>query len=205
MNDAVYWKAKPHRADYDEVRDGILEAAWEEASAEGVERLTLASVARRAGCARSSIYRYFDSKEELLGSALSHRIVRFGQEMQAYIADFRDPADKLVEGIYEAVAAVRSSPALQLFRFLEGDDGLQRAGLTLGHVPAVAREVLYIDPIFTEGRAAGRVRPELSDDEILQWLVMIALSLSLCADFGSDPVREKAYLRKMLTPSIFLD
>ena len=44
---------------------------------------------------------------------------------------------------------------------------------------------------------------ELSDEEIMRWLVLVGSALLQQSGFGSQPRREKAFLRKMLVPSIF--
>ena len=48
----------------------LIDAAYEIAAEEGAEAVTLASVATRAGLARSSLYGYFGSRDELIGRSL---------------------------------------------------------------------------------------------------------------------------------------
>ena len=59
--------------------------------------------------------------------------------------------------------------------------------------------------LFQRARAQGLVRPEVSDEDILRWLVTIALSMFQQGSIEKSPEKELAYLRKVLLPSIFLD
>ncbi len=49
------WKARPERAAYDEMRARLVSAAAVLLTETGLGRLRLDGVARRAGCARSSV------------------------------------------------------------------------------------------------------------------------------------------------------
>jgi len=46
---------------------------------------------------------------------------------------------------------------------------------------------------------------EVSDADILRWIVMIALAMFQQSGMEKNPEKELAYLRKMLSPSIFVD
>ena len=205
MTEAAYWKAKPDRADYDEMRLRLLEAAWQEASEHGYARLTLNSVAARANCSRSSVYRYFDSKEALLRAALHERLISFGGSLHNEIEALSDPADQLVRGVYRAAVAVKSSPAMELFRFISQDEGQSLAELTMDNLPALTEGLLSLDPFFENARQVGRVRPEVSDQDVMRWLAMQVLALSMMPDTGRDQKAEEAYIRKMLIPAVLTD
>lgn len=69
-------------------------------------------IARAAGCSRATLYRYFENREALhtayvhrWANALFHVLTR-------RLAGIDDPAEKLAIGIAEALALVRSNPAL---------------------------------------------------------------------------------------------
>ncbi len=205
MNQPAHWKAKPDHADYDEMRSRLIAAAWDMACEQGVTKLTLNGVAKRADCARSSVYRYFDSKEQLLGAVVSDRILFLGKELESSLKRFRNPREQIVQGVYQAVEVVKHGPSLELFKTFAAEEGQEVSDLLIGQVPELAERLLRIDPVFRRARDTGQIRDGLSDEEILRWLLTIAFALIQQASFGQNRQRDLAYLRKMLIPSIFKD
>lgn len=60
----------------DSVEDRILDAAAECVLAYGVDRVTLAEIARRAGISRPTVYRRFPDTQSILAALLTARVVR---------------------------------------------------------------------------------------------------------------------------------
>lgn len=205
MSNAAHWKAKADSAEYDEMYQRLTEAAWELARFKGLARLTLNGVAQQAGCARSSVYRYFDNKDQLLGAVLQQRVLILGAEMKEALAAYEDPKEQIVRGLYLAVKEVRNGPSLELLATLLLEDGQAVADILLDYVSEIATDVLSIDPLFQRAREQGLVRPDISDEDILRWLVTIALSMFQQSNIEKSPEKELAYLRRMLLPSIFVD
>lgn len=205
MTTPAPWKAKSHRAEYDEMYQRLTDAAWELARFKGLARLTLNGVAQQAGCARSSVYRYFDNKEQLLGAVLQQRVLLLGRELVTRLAAFDDPREQIVQGLYLAVVELRNGPSLELLSTLLQEEGRQMADTLLDYVSEIASDLLSIGPLFQDARERGLVRPGVSDADIMRWLVMIGLSLFQQGNLEQDPESERAYLRRMLLPSIFVD
>jgi len=148
--------------DRDEVRRRVL-VAWEEAvTADGYGQVTLAAVAKRAGLARSSLYRYFPSKEAL------------------YLAHLEDRVAGVVAAVRDDVLAQRGAPA-RLRRLLVGEmrQFTQSPELALSDVPdLVSREGRQrlmqcfaplrhlVREILEQGRADGSL-PALDIDKAL--------------------------------------
>ena len=81
--------------------------------------LTLAAVAARAGLARSSVYQYFRSREELLDAVVADVVPRWSARITAAVATAASPEDAIVayarenlllvaEGEHAVVAALRA-------------------------------------------------------------------------------------------------
>ena len=203
MEKDAAWKAKPHRPEYDQMRERLVAAGWSLASREGVSGLTLNAVAREAECARSSVYRYFDSKEELLNAVLQDRVYSFGVELDKELRKIPDPVEMLVVGMYLAVCAIKEGPSLQLFRQLNAEEGRDLADILQSAITGIASDILQIDPLFYRARREGLVRDDLSDEDIMRWLGIVCASLIQLDDFGRNKARDLAFLRKMLVPSIY--
>lgn len=81
------------------VREGrrkqILRAAQAEFAVKGFYRTEVASIARRAGVSKGTIYNYFDDKESLLMSVICAGFDRLGESMRAISEKISDPVDKI--------------------------------------------------------------------------------------------------------------
>ncbi|MFF4321416.1 TetR/AcrR family transcriptional regulator [Streptomyces sp. NPDC001568] len=78
----------------------VLHAAEEIASASGLEEMTIAGVAERAGVSVGTIYRRFEDKEQLI-SALSERMLERREE---YVAEQLRTAEPSLAGVMDAYA-----------------------------------------------------------------------------------------------------
>lgn len=96
----------------------LLDAARELIGAEG-GTFTLAAVAARAGLARSSVYQYFRSREELVDAVVADVVPRWSARITAAVAGATSPSDAVVayarenlllveEGEHAVVAALRT-------------------------------------------------------------------------------------------------
>ncbi|WP_424217309.1 TetR/AcrR family transcriptional regulator (plasmid) [Streptomyces sp. BI20] len=78
----------------------VLRAAEEIASTTGLEEMTIAGVAKRAGVAVGTIYRRFEDKEQLIG-ALTERMLERREE---YVAERLRAAEPSLAGVMDAYA-----------------------------------------------------------------------------------------------------
>src|SRR4249920_3910937 len=73
-------------------RDRIIAATLVSLARYGVAKTTLEDVAKEAGCARATVYRYFGGKQELLGAAVAHESARILGAIDA-AAEHQDTAE----------------------------------------------------------------------------------------------------------------
>ncbi|MGW1775563.1 TetR/AcrR family transcriptional regulator [Streptomyces sp. NPDC002104] len=78
----------------------VLRAAEEIASTDGLEEMTIAGVAERAGVSVGTIYRRFEDKEQLI-TALSERMLERREE---YVAERLRTAEPSLAGVMDAYA-----------------------------------------------------------------------------------------------------
>lgn len=182
----------------------ILEAAWDLASDKGLKAITFNKVAVLAGCVRSTVYRYFDSKEELVGAMIQEGIYALGQDIAGQVAQIPDPRDQLVRGLYLAIIAVKTNPALRLFLFSEQTEGLELAKISMTSLPDSMPFLLSMDPLFDRAATAKLLRDDIDMEDIGKWLLAVGTSLAISPGFGQDEAGDTAFLKRMLLPSIFL-
>ncbi len=98
-------------------RDALLDAATKSFVAHGFAGSSLSSIADLAGIARTTLYDYFESKDELLVAIVEERVPRRLQELVDGIAE-RDPVARL-EAIFHrsyALAVEHLNITLVFFR-----------------------------------------------------------------------------------------
>lgn len=124
-----------HNTEVDPTDAAILAATIRCLSLHGLTRTTMADVASEAGVGRATVFRHFDTKEELLTRAFTWELDRLVTRFHAAIDSFEDPLERSIEWIVEAVRTVRNHPVAR--RFV--DDG---TALPLMHDPQIITMLL---------------------------------------------------------------
>jgi len=78
-----------------ELREQILEVAGEVFLERGYEHFSMRQVAERIGYSATTIYNYFENKDDLLFAVVDLGFERFSAELQAAADSGADPRDKL--------------------------------------------------------------------------------------------------------------
>lgn len=94
-------------------RDALLDETLELFLADGFRHLTLAELAARLRCSKSTLYRLGTSKDELIANVLKHFFREATDAVEARVAATADPADRLAE--YLRAVADRLRPASAAF------------------------------------------------------------------------------------------
>ena len=86
-----------HRSDEDKakVRKAMLEAAGELLVEKGYDGLTLAKVGKKVGFTTTNVYRYFDSKNDLIYAAIEDAFVEFGERLEEAKGSTDDPLERI--------------------------------------------------------------------------------------------------------------
>jgi AcrR family transcriptional regulator len=101
-------------ADVDRVRRKVLDA-WDELVAEhGYSAVSVGDVAKRAELARSSLYRYFPTKESLYLANLEERIALLVAAMRAEVAELADAPTRLRRLMVTEMRELARSPKIAL-------------------------------------------------------------------------------------------
>jgi len=163
--------AAPTLAEHRKQRlDAILEAARETVLEDGVDSLTFAGVAARAGLARNSLYEYFDTREALLLAVLEAELPTWVNAVEKSMSAARTPDGvvkayitaqlaKVAEGDHQWASLVRS------VRF----DGPSRARLAAMHESLT-------EPLAAALKRLGQPRPHVTAS-LLQGIVSAATAL----------------------------
>jgi AcrR family transcriptional regulator len=107
----------------------LMTAALEITEADGAEAVTLAAVAKRAGLARSSIYGYFASRDELIVAVCEDAVTKWCDTIVHSMTTAADPNRQLreyVEAQLGAASDTRHELAMLLLQSGVSAEGFQR-------------------------------------------------------------------------------
>ncbi|SEF83874.1 DNA-binding transcriptional regulator, AcrR family [Thermomonospora echinospora] len=172
----------------------ILDAALAEFETYGLRRVSVEDVARRARVARTTIYRRFSNKEQLLQAVILRECRRFLSGIAAATEGL--PArEALVEGFVAGLREARSNPLLTRVVQSEPEAFLPQLSMNGGAVMLAARDIL--------AERLGRDRPQGGEDlaAVCEILLRVALSLLLVPGGGlavNDDEAARALARRHL-------
>ncbi len=191
------WKAQPGEVDYQLKRTRLLASASELIASTGIEGLRLDSVARHAGVARSSLYRYFDSKDQLVYELLLYEMTRLQARFASRTDKISDPAERLLAIVLHAVDASRNDSVLQKLIGSGSERTLPTVRFALEHIPA------FLGPQYEAFGFFAGLDTTLAQERYLQlarWVMHIIFSLGVFGRAGLSASEEAAMIRAMLLP-----
>jgi AcrR family transcriptional regulator len=139
----------------------------------GVAKTTLDDVAREAGCARATVYRYFPGKQQLVNAVVAREAQRLTEATLAAAAAADDLAGAATEVLTVGAQFLSSHDALGFV--LEYEPELLLPHITFEHGDdLLAACAVRLVPAFT------RFVDEAHAERMSEWLVRIGLSY-LCS------------------------
>ena len=192
------WKAQPAGPDYYAVRQRLVDAAEHLIREGGVAALRQDAVAARAGLARSSVYRYFDSKADLVTAAVVQSTLRIGSRIQADIGSDADPEAFIVRGVIDALEAMAQDPLLHALTVPTSSRAMTK--LANNALREGVRPLL--EPVFAVAAERGVLRDGVSVDDALRWLQVVSLGLMQAPSVAGDTESLADLLRLMLVPAL---
>ncbi|CAJ1585593.1 helix-turn-helix domain-containing protein [[Mycobacterium] wendilense] len=178
----------------------ILDAAVVEFERHGFRRVALDEVARRAKVSRTTIYRRFAGRDELVAAVIDRENEALFGEIAEHIKSAGAGANVYVEAFTAAILKFRDHRVLN--RMLVDDPAL---ALELAHehyAAAVARIVAALHVIFPEGFAqrVGEQTVSALADNILRYSLMALLLPALQPMATEDDIR--AFATAHFLPSL---
>jgi TetR/AcrR family transcriptional repressor of uid operon len=100
----------------DDTTGRILDAAAEVLASGGLRRCTVEEIAERGHIGRTTIYRRFDGRDEIVHAVLARELRSFFDTVARSVEHLDRIEDQVVEGFLTALDAARDSPMLPLLR-----------------------------------------------------------------------------------------
>jgi AcrR family transcriptional regulator len=190
------WRGDPPRDD-DEARERIIEAAMRCVELYGPHKTGLSNVAKALGVTRQTVYRHFESTEDLMLAVGAAATEAYLDELADHVADLSDPAEAIVEAIARTLERLPHEPFLGLL-LTTGRSETFLENVTSPQSMAFGRGML--DRMNVDWAAAGY------DDGGLDGLVEFGLRIlqSLVLDPGRKRTRAqlRAYLTRWVAPAV---
>lgn len=186
------------------VADGekLLESALSAFLDFGIKRTSMGEIARRAGISPATLYRRFESKNDLVEAVSVREAQRFVEYIDKRVQTVDPGEDRLVEIFVAFITAIAGNELLRRLLRTEPDLILPRLTTEAGPVLAVGR--VYLAEKLRE------LRPREVDfdaDLIAEVMARLALSLALTPD-GLIPLADaeagRDFARRTLLPMVGL-
>ncbi|MBI4515715.1 MAG: TetR/AcrR family transcriptional regulator [Deltaproteobacteria bacterium] len=194
---APAWAGLPAPANDTEARSRLLDAARRCFERFGLEKTSIADVAAEAGVTRRTVYRYFDSTDELLRAAFALTAGGIVERMLRHARRRRDPGERIIEAMLFLLREIPADPRLGPL-FSQGRNG-GRGGRSMSSV--VTLEVSH-----GALRAVNEDWSPLTSKEVDELAELILRLLqSFLTDPGPRPRTEseiRAFLKRWLLPAI---
>ncbi|MGI9123752.1 MAG: TetR/AcrR family transcriptional regulator [Mycobacterium sp.] len=184
----------------DAATEAILDAALVEFDRHGIRKVALDDVARRAGVSRTTIYRRFANRDDLVGAVMDRENARLFADIADELKDARPQSNYYVEAFTSAI--LRSRRHRVLNRMIADEPALTLELARRHYRGAVSRIELALRVIFPPG-FADRIGPlavhELADS-IWRYAMMVLLLPSADPVETEDDIR--AFANRHFLPSL---
>lgn len=187
----------------DDTRVRLLDAAYDQFCAGGIHRSSMADIAKRARMSRITLYRKFDSKDDLVEAVIAREFRRYFARFLVEIGHARTVADRIVFGFVSSLRAIRTNPLIgsllasertTLAGAIGGDDGTMLATVRRFVAGQLRRE-----------QNAGMIPADLDTELVAEMLVRVSASFlttpSHVVDIDDDDALT-ALARRFLVPMV---
>lgn len=204
MDPSRWWGDDRAILDDEEARRRLLDAAGRCIVRRGNAQIRMAEVADEAGVSRSTVYRYFPNRDEVLLGLMLARVDAALGELVGSLRRPDDPTRSLPEMVLARVDSVAGNPLNEAL--FAAESAAVPAALALGSEPMVELLLAHYGPLLQQWQDAGKLYADLDRRSIVQW--MTATTLFLLAPAWRDrPAPDKRafveqFLVRALVPQI---
>lgn len=168
----------------------------------GIKRTSMGEIARRAGISPATLYRRFESKNDLVEAVGVREAQRYVAEVDERVRAVTEPAEQLVEIFVAFMTTLAGNELLRRLLATEPEVVLPRLTTEGGPILAVGRE--YVAEKLRELQAMSPV-PDFDPDLVAEIMARLALSLALTPD-GLIPLDDveagRDFARRTLLPMV---
>ncbi|MFZ2511155.1 MAG: TetR/AcrR family transcriptional regulator [Gordonia sp. (in: high G+C Gram-positive bacteria)] len=190
----------------DKTRSRLLDAAYEQFCETGIARTSMDEVARRAGTARITIYRKFDSKDALVDAVMVREFQRYFGEFVLEMRAAESIADRVVAGFVTSLRTIGRNRLIA--RLLEIEPAMVPGVVGGGDSRTMFQVRDFVAQQLRREQDAGNLAPDVSTQLAAELLVRITGSfLTSRSDLVSldDEAGLIALAREFILPLVGLE
>ncbi|MBW0272612.1 TetR family transcriptional regulator [Nocardia sp. MH4] len=168
----------------------------------GIKRTSMGEIARRAGISPATLYRRFESKNDLVEAVGVREAQRYVAEIDERVRAVTEPGEQLVEIFVAFVTTLAGNELLRRLLSTEPEAILPKLTTEAGPILAVGRG--YLADKLRELQAGATV-PDFEPDLVAEIMARLALSLALTPDGLiplDDPAAGRDFARRTLLPMV---
>jgi AcrR family transcriptional regulator len=179
--------------------DIILDAARRCYLERGISATGMQEVADTAGVARSTVYRYFPGRDDLLVATIKGEMEQLNARLRKRLAKYPHPADQVVEGMIVAIKEVPRRPLLRAVFASDEDSRARRAIWSSDVIVRFGEELM--DHVIRPARDAGLLQDAVRPEVLVEWVYRLLLSfLTLPSNWVRTDAQLRATLHALLVP-----
>ena len=189
------WGGKERVDDEGDARERLVDAAQVCFERLGVRRTTIDDIAREAKVSRSTVYRYFDGRGDLIVAAYMRESDAVNEKVKALMRQPGPFTERVVKTTLKSIASIQSGKYLPMMLTPEGAILTSKAVTGSSAFYESSRQTM--GPFFYEAQANGEVRADITLDDFIEWTLRIIFSFAM---FDS-PVHQDAQkgVKRVLT------
>jgi TetR/AcrR family transcriptional regulator len=186
--------------DDDEARRLLLDAASRCIVRRGNSQIRMAEVADEAGVSRSTLYRYFPNRDEVLLGLMLARVDTALGELVRSLRDPDDPVRSLPEMVLARVESVSGNPLNEAL--FAAESTAVPTALEVGAQPVVEVLLRHYGPLLQRWQDAERLYPDLEHRDVVQWLSATTLFLLTPSWRHRSPADKHQFLEQFLVRAL---
>ena len=177
----------------------ILAAAKRCYLADGINATGMKEVAASAGIARSTLYRYFPGRDDLLVAIIKEEIMDVNTRILKKLSRYASPADYVVEGLIVAIKEVPRRPLLRAVFASEEDSRARRVIWSSDVMVSFGEELM--DHVIRPAQDAGLLQDAVRPEVLVEWVYRLFLSfLTLPSNWVKSDAQLRTTLHALLVP-----
>jgi AcrR family transcriptional regulator len=195
------WGGKERLDNEDDARERLLNAAEVCFERFGLRRTTIDDVAREAKVSRSTVYRYFDGRGDLIVAAYLRESDAVNDKLKALLDKPGPFEERFLKATMRSIEAIRSGKYLPLMLTPEGAMLASKAVTASSAFYEATRQTM--GPYLEAAQANGEVRKDLDLDDFNEWMLRIIFSFAMIdSPAKRDPKHIKDLLTTFLLPAL---